>query len=61
MNKKLILLVLFASVLVSCKNEITYDVRDGYTLIHQSKGATLGYSSSPILMADGFAFKDFVG
>ena len=58
MNKKLILLVLFASVLVSCKNEITYDVRDGYTLIHQSKGATLGYSSSPILMADGFAFKD---
>ena len=58
MNKKLILLVLFASVLVSCKNEITYEVRNGYTLIHQSKGATLGYTSSPILTVDGFAFKD---
>ena len=31
---------------------------DGYKLITQKKGATLGYTSAPILEADGYAFKD---
>ena len=31
---------------------------DGYKLIVQKKGATLGYTSAPILEAGGYAFKD---
>ena len=41
-----------------CANEITYEKVDGYNLVYQSRGATLGYTSSPILTVDGFAFKD---
>lgn len=58
MNKKIVCLFLLAVILAGCKNEISYETRDGYTLVHQSRGATLGYSTSPILMVDGFAFKD---
>ena len=41
-----------------CANEITYEKVDGYNLVYQSRGVTLGYTSSPILTVDGFAFKD---
>ena len=41
-----------------CANEITYEKVDGYNLVYQSRGVTLGYTSSPILTDDGFAFKD---
>lgn len=43
---------------VSCNNEISYEKKDGYTLIHQTKGPSLGYTSAPIINADGYAFKD---
>lgn len=40
------------------KNVITTEPQGGYTLVHQSQGPTLGYTSAPILTLDGYAFKD---
>ena len=43
------------------QNQINFDERDGYTLVTQTKGPTLGYSPASgveILTCDGFAFKD---
>ncbi len=40
------------------KNVITTEPQGGYTLVHQSQGPTLGYTSAPILTVDGYAFKD---
>ena len=43
------------------KNQITFEECDGYGLVRQSKGPTLGYSPDSgvtILTRDGFAFKD---
>ncbi|MBR0245013.1 MAG: glycoside hydrolase family 3 C-terminal domain-containing protein [Bacteroidales bacterium] len=57
--KKLALLLPFIICLASCgKNEISYQPQDGYTLVCQTKGPTLGYTSAPILTLDGYAFKD---
>lgn len=56
MNKTISLLTLSAVLLMSCKNEITCEERDGYTLI-QDQGATLGYTPSPTLPIDGYALK----
>lgn len=57
--KRFALLLSFAICLVSCgKNTISYQPQDGYTLVLQTKGPTLGYTSAPILTVDGFAFKD---
>lgn len=51
----LLLVILFAG----CdKNVITMEQKDGYTLILQTQGPTLGYTSAPILTVDGYAFKD---
>ena len=40
------------------KNVITTEPQGGFTLVHQSQGPTLGYTSAPILTVDGYAFKD---
>lgn len=57
--KKFPILLLMAFFLGACQqNKISTEVLDGYTLIHQTKGPTLGYTSVPILNVDGFAFKD---
>ena len=57
--KKLALLLPFIICLASCgKNEISYQPQDGYTLVCQTKGPTLGYTSAPIITVDGYAFKD---
>lgn len=57
--KKLSILLLALLCLGACRhNEITTEVLDGYTLIHQTKGPTLGYTSAPLINVDGFAFKD---
>lgn len=57
--KKLSILLLALLCLGACRqNEITTEELDGYTLIHQTKGPTLGFTSAPILDVDGFAFKD---
>lgn len=45
-------------------NNITYEHKDGYTLVHQSNGPTLGYSEDSgvkIIIRDGLAFKSFGG
>ena len=52
-----------AAILVAAcaRNEIREESHGSYTLVHQSKGPTLGYSPSSgvkILTVDGFAFKD---
>lgn len=51
-------LIALALLVVSCSNKISYEQFGGYTLIHQTQGPTLGYSSAPIITMDGFAFKD---
>lgn len=46
------------------ENVITYEDKDGYRLVHQSCGPTLGYcpgSGVAIVLADGLAFKSFDG
>lgn len=52
-------LSLLCLLMAACgKNVITTEPQEGYTLVHQSQGPTLGYTSAPILTVDGFAFKD---
>ena len=54
--KKLIPLV--ALLCVACAPKWQATEADGYSLITQKDGPTLGYSSVDILQADGYAFKD---
>lgn len=60
--KKAIVLILVAAGLCSCgQNEITFVPCDGYTIVHQTEGPTLGYSPTSgveLLYEDGYAFKD---
>lgn len=57
--KRFALLLSLLTGLASCdKNEISYQPQDGYTLVCQTKGPTLGYTSAPIITVDGYAFKD---
>ena len=45
--------------LASCgQNRLTVEQADGYTIILQTKGPALGYTTAPILEIDGYAFKD---
>lgn len=60
--KHLIALLSAAALAASCTgNKISYEQKDGYTLIHQTKGPDLGYTSATILNIDGYAFKDLNG
>ena len=43
---------------VACGPKWKAQEADGYTLITQKDGPTLGYTSVEILQADGYAFKD---
>lgn len=53
------LFFLAGALCLACKpNVITSECQECYTLIHQTKGPTLGYTSAPILQVDGYAFKD---
>ncbi|WP_284515586.1 hypothetical protein [Bacteroides sp. AM54-2NS] len=62
MNKSLYLFVLLPGLLCSCGGQRwTESVEDGYHLITQKGGATLGYSPKSgisIIQQDGYAFKD---
>ena len=58
MKLKLLFLILSVFLFAGCSNKLSYEDCDEYHLIHQSRGKTLGFTSSPILMVDGFAFKD---
>ena len=57
------LLFFTAAILVAAcgRNLIREEQHEGYTLVYQSKGQTLGYAPSSgvqLLMVDGYAFKD---
>lgn len=57
--RRLLIIPLLVLSLFSCgKNEMTIEQADGYTLLYQTKGPTLGYTIAPILEVDGYAFKD---
>jgi len=47
-----------ALIIVSCGPKWAETQEDGYKIINQKKGATLGYTSAPILQDRGYAFKD---
>ena len=40
------------------RNQISFQEGEGYNLVFQSKGPTLGYTSAPVIEVDGYAFKD---
>lgn len=55
--KRLVLLPIL--LLAACQsNEIRYQEAEGYKLVCQSAGPSLGYTTTPILELDGYAFKD---
>lgn len=57
--RKILLLFSVALCLACQPNVITSEqMEGGYTLIYQSRGPVLGYTSVPILEVDGYAFKD---
>ena len=57
--RKYILSLLLVILFAGCdKNVITMEQKSGYTLILQTQGPTLGYTSAPILTVDGYAYKD---
>ena len=50
-----------ATLVVGCSPKFTEENKDGFNLVHNEDGATLGYSpdsESPILTVDRLAFKD---
>ena len=52
-------LLLLALLCAACQpNVISYQEAEGYKLVLQTKGPTLGYTTAPILEQDGYAFKD---
>jgi hypothetical protein len=54
----LLTVTLLALALTACGPKWHESEADGYKLVVQSGGATLGYISAPLLIVDGFAFKD---
>jgi beta-glucosidase len=54
----LLTVTLLALALTACGPKWHESEADGYKLVVQSGGATLGYTSAPLLIVDGFAFKD---
>ena len=58
--KKMLLAAALVTV-AACGSEWTREEADGYRLIVQENGPTLGYTASPILEDDGYAFKDLNG
>jgi len=61
MNNRIILAAIGALTLMSCGNKYTIETKNGYELIKNKGGATLGYSTNSgvkLLTVDGLAFKD---
>ena len=56
--KKVIFVLSVLAVLSACGPKWNVTEHDGYKLVTQKGGATLGYSSAPLLTVDRFAFKD---
>ena len=58
MKKTLILTALSAVAFCACGPKWSSEEADGYRIITQKGGPVLGYTSAPIIEADGYAFKD---
>ena len=56
--KHTLLLAAAALVVAACGPKWHETEADGFKLVTQKGGATLGYTSAPLLTVDGFAFKD---
>ena len=56
--RKSLVLSLFLLAAVSCGPKWQSSEADGYKVITQKGGATLGYTSTPIITDGGYAFKD---
>ena len=56
--KKTFLLAAAALVVAACGPKWHETEADGYKLVTQKDGPTLGFTSAPILAVDGFVFKD---
>ena len=56
--KHTFLLAAAALVVAACGPKWHETEADGFKLVTQKGGATLGYTSAPLLTVDGFAFKD---
>ena len=56
--RKSLVLPLFLLAAVSCGPKWQSSEADGYKVITQKGGATLGYTSTPIITDGGYAFKD---
>ena len=50
--------VLALTVFTACSHKWKETEADGFKLVVQRGGATLGFTSAPLLTVDGFAFKD---
>ena len=58
MNRKTYSALFTLLLLAACGPKWQETEADGYKLVTQKGGATLGYTSASLLTADGFAFKD---
>ena len=58
MNRKTYSALFALLLLAACGPKWQETEADGYKLVTQKGGATLGYTSASLLTADGFAFKD---
>jgi beta-glucosidase len=49
---------MLALTVTACGHKWQETEKDGFKLVVQKGGATLGYTSAPLLIVDGYAFKD---
>ena len=57
-NSTFVAAALLALALAACGPRWQETEADGFKIVVQKGGATLGYTSAPLLIVDGFAFKD---
>jgi beta-glucosidase len=58
MKKNTVLPALLLLFVIACGPKWQETEADGFKLVTQKGGATLGYTSAPLLTVDGYAFKD---
>jgi len=58
MARRILYLLLTLAVIIACGPKWQETEADGFKLVTQKGGPTLGYTSAPLLTVDGYAFKD---
>ena len=58
MKNRIVLWGMLALTVTACGHKWQETEKDGFKLVVQKGGATLGYTSAPLLIVDGYAFKD---